>query len=190
MTNEQIIDNSKNPNMVEVHEDAQGNKWYCHTNVLEISPARGVSASKADRFVSLRITERNMKLMLDKAINAVNQKQDFVEMVGIVHELRKRLEMMCEENSLLDLAAIYYFLQDEDPRFPSQYHNDKKHKIWNEDELCRSFFLHMSLALTKQFSGIAEEDLLKFLMNTQVKEIAERIYQFIPRDSMMNSSTT
>jgi hypothetical protein len=177
------IDNSKDPNMVMVYEDGKGNKWFSHVNVLEISPARGVSASKADRFVSLRINEKNLIALLDKAIEGVNNatKPDFVGMASIVHEIRRRLAMACEETSLLDLSAIYYFLQDEDPRFPSHHHDNIKRKIWEDDELCRSFFLHMSLGLTKQFSNMSEEDLLKFLMNSQVKEMAERIYQFIPR---------
>lgn len=176
------IDNSKDKSLIEVYEDAKGNKWYSHENVLELSPARGVSASKADRFVSLRINEPNLLALLDKAIDGVNNpKPDFVQMASIVHEIRRRLAMMCEETSLLELSAIYYFLQDEDPRFPSLHHNKVKHKIWEEDEMCRSFFLHMSLALTKQFSNISEEDLLKFLMNSQAKEMAERIYQFIPK---------
>lgn len=175
------IDNSKNPEMVEVHTDAKGNKWYQHTNVLDLSPARGVAASKADRFVSLRITESNLLALLDKAIDGVNNaKPDFVQMAAIVHEIRRRIELMCEEKSLLELSSIYYFLQDEDPRFPSMHHNTLKRDIWEQDEMCRSFFLHMSLALTKQFSNISEEDLLKFLMNSQAKEMAERIYQFLP----------
>lgn len=176
------IDNSKDKSLVEVYTDSKGNKWYQHENVLDLSPARGVSASKADRFVSLRITEANLLALLDKAIDGVNDsKPNFVQMAAIVHEIRRRMELMCEETSLLELASIYYFLQDEDPRFPSLHHNKAKHEIWKEDDMCQSFFLHMSLALTKQFSTISEEDLLKFLMNSQAKEMAERIYQHISK---------
>ncbi len=180
---ENNIDNSKNRDMVEVYKDAKGNQWFSYVNVLEISPARGVSASKADRFVSLRITEGNLISLCDKAINGVNHpsKPDFVGMAAIVHEIRRRLAMVCEETSLLELSSIYYFLIDEDPRFPSHHHMKLKRELWEDDEICRSFFLHMSLGLTKQFSTMSEEDLLKFLMNSQVKELAERIYQFIPR---------
>jgi hypothetical protein len=174
------IDNSKDPNMVMVYEDGKGNKWFSHVNVLEISPARGVSASKADRFVSLRITEDNLKTLLDKAIDGVNKKQDFVQMASIVSEIRIRLELMSERTSLLDLAAIYYFLEDEDPVFPSNHHDKLKREIWKDDAQCASFFLHMSLALTKQFSTTSEEDLLKYLANLDVQEISDRIHRFIP----------
>lgn len=173
------IDNSKNQALELVFADKLGNKWYAHKNILEISPSRGVSAARADRFVGLRISEGNFKQLLDAAIDGINKEMNFVQATAILHELKHRAEFLCEENSLLDLAALYYFLQDEDPEFPSEHHNQKKIEIWAKDESCRGFFLHMGLALTKHFSDTVEEDLLKFM--EEAKVIAERIYRFIPR---------
>ena len=118
---------------------------------------------------------------MNKAIEGLNSNTpDITQAIAILFELKHRTEFLCEENSILDLSAIYYFLKDEDPNYPSEIHNRKKREIWQKDEVCRGFFLHMGLALTKQFSTIAEEDLLKFLKESLI--VAERIYQFIPRE--------
>ena len=176
-----MIDNSTNPNLKLVHTDFIGNKWYCLNNLLDISPSRGLSAARADRYASLKISEPELKALLNKAIEGLNSNApDIVQAIAILHELKFRTEFLCEENSILDLSAIYYFLEDENPDYPSEIHNQRKREIWAKDEVCRGFFLHMGLALTKQFSTIAEEDLLKFLKESLT--VAERIYQFIPRE--------
>ncbi len=176
-----MIDNSKNNALKLVHTDIMGNEWYCHENILDISPSRGLSAARADRYASLKISEPELKALLNKAIEGLNSNTpDITQAIAILFELKHRTEFLCEENSILDLSAIYYFLKDEDPNYPSEQHNRLKREIWSKDEVCRGFFLHMGLALTKQFSTIAEEDLLKFLKESLT--VAERIYQFIPRE--------
>lgn len=175
-----MIDNSKNTSLKKVYTDAMGNDWYCLNNILDLSPSRGLSAARADRYASLKISEPELKALLDKAIEGLNNTApDIVQAISILHELKYRTEFLCEENSILDLCAIYYFLNDENPDFPSEHHNNLKREIWAKDEQCRGFFLHMGLAITKSFSNIAEEDLLKFLQES--KKVAERIYRFIPQ---------
>lgn len=174
------VDNSKDITLQMIHTDQLGNKWYQQKNLLELSPSRGLSAARADRYVGLRISEGNMKELLKVAIEGVNgPNPNIVQAIAILHELHHRTEFMSEQNSILDLSAVYFFLEDENPDFPSEAHNEKKRDIWAKDEVCRDFFLHMGIGLTKQFSGTSEEDLLKFIRNTM--GIAERIYQFIPR---------
>jgi hypothetical protein len=178
---EKKIDNSQNISLKEVYSDALGNKWYCHNNILEISPARGLSAARADRYVGLKISEQNMSDLLNVAIDGINKDQNITQAIAILFELKHRQEFLCEENSILDLAGIYYFLQDENSDFPSEHHNQKKREIWSKDEICRGFFLHMGLALTTKFSNTPEEDLISFLKNLTTQEVADRIYKFIPR---------
>lgn len=173
------IDNSKNDTLKKVYSDALGNEWYCYNNILDISPSRGLSAARAERFASLKISEGNMKDLLKVAIDGINKDQDIVQAIAILNQLYYRCEFMVEENSVLDLSAIYYFLKDEDPEFPSEAHNRQKRDVWAKDEVCKGFFLHMGLGLTKNFSGIAEEDLLKFIRETT--HIMEQQYQYIVR---------
>lgn len=172
------IDNSKNQELIEVYEDQKKNKWYGLRNPLEISAVRGIAAERAERFVGLMISEKELKLALEAHSEAA-KKFDVVTCFAIIADLKHRLEFICEENSVLDLAGIYYYMQDENPAIPSEAIDEKKRKIWQEDSQCRAFFLHMGLALTKKFKDTPEEDLLKFM--NQTREIAERIYRYIPR---------
>lgn len=173
------VDNSTNEDLVKVFTDSMGNEWYSYKNILDIMPARGLSAARAERFASLKISEGNFVDIIDVAIDGINKDQNITQAIAILHELKIRSKFMVEENSVLDLAAIYYFLQDENPLFPSESHNIKKRDIWAKDEICKGFFLHMGLGLTKNFSGMPEEDLLTFIRKTV--DTAERIYQYIPR---------
>lgn len=174
------VDNSKDITLELVYKSKTGHEFYAHKNVLDLSPSRGVSAARADRFVGMKLSEGNLKDLVNVAIDGINKNQDLVGAVSILHLIKYRLEFLSEENSLLDLASIYYFLKDEDPEFTSEHHNTIKRDIWNKDDECRSFFLHIAIGLTKRFSDTPEEDLMKFL--NQTKEISERIYQFIPRN--------
>jgi hypothetical protein len=179
-TKASAIDNSQNSTLKEAFTDSLGNKWYCHLNILELSPSRGVAAARADRFVGLKISQNNMEALLDSAIDGINKPMpDLVNAIAVLHQLKRRTVFLTEESSLLDLAGIYYFLQDEDPRFISGYHDIKKRDIWEKDPACKGFFLHIALALTKQFSDTPEADLLSFLEKTQSQ--AQEIYDFIPR---------
>lgn len=183
------IDNSKNEALELVYTDITGNKWYALKNITDISPSRGVTAARADRFVSMRLSEGNLKELIKKALEGINTNTpDLAQMVAIVHEINFRLNFLSEENSLLDLAAVYYFLKDEDPNVPSEHHNKIKLDIWQKDEKCKGFFLHMGIALTKNFSDTSENDLILFM--EKAAEKAQRIYQFIPRPSMSNLSPT
>lgn len=181
MSKKAHIKNSENEALECSYTDQLGNKWYSHVNLLDISPARGIAAARADRYVGMRISQKNLFDLLGVAIDGINKKQDHVQATAIIHEIKHREEFLCEENSILDLAGIYYFLEDEDPDFPSERHAELKKEIWGKDELCRGFFLHMGLSITKQFSGTPEEDLVRFLMNPITKEIHERMYNWIPR---------
>lgn len=183
------IDNSTNPALEHVYTDITGNKWYALKNIMDISASRGVTAARADRYVGMRLSQDNLKALLKKALDGVNSNTpDIAGAIAILHEINFRQQFLCEENSLLDLAAVYYFLKDEDPELPSEYHNQKKVAIWDKDARCRGFFLHMGIALTKHFSDTSEKDLILFM--EQAKETAQRIFQFIPRPTMPNSNLT
>lgn len=176
----QKIDNSKNNNLKEVYTDHKGNKWYGYINPLEISAIRGIAAQRADRYVALMISEKELTLLIEEQEKAAKA-MDVVRVYAIIYEIKTRLKMLCEENSLLDLAGIYYFLKDEDPDMPSPSHDEKKRLIWEADPACRAFFLLKGIEHTEKLKNIPPADSLKFL--EKAKGIAEKIYTFIPRPS-------
>lgn len=188
------IDNSTDVRLNRVYTDKAGNHWYCNINPLNISAVRGLSAEKAKRFAGMKLDEHNLRRLLKEA-NTAGSLGDFMKMASIYQEISYRLEFVIEEQSVLDLVFMYYFLQDEDPDEASDYHNATKRALLMEDTAARSFFLRIGVAIMSRSSGIPEEDLLGYLAKT--KEEADRIYRFISRQSpsdLMNaykaSSTT
>ena len=173
-----VIDNSKNTQLNLVYTDSEKNKWYSHINPLEISPIRGLSAEKAKRFMEMKITEKSLKALILEIKVAAGQ-NDIVKAFSIIEEINHRLNFITEEDSILDLVLIYYFLEDENPNVPSEYHNDKKRKILIKDPKARGFFLQIGISLMKQFSSIPEENLNEYLIKT--KDLADRIYRYISR---------
>lgn len=179
-----MIDNSKNELLKLAYEDGDI-KFYCHHNPLEISPIRGVAAERASRFVNMMITEKNLRDLI-KEIKTEAGKGDLVKAFSIVQEIEYRLDFICEENSVLELACIYYMLQDENPETFNSAFTEKKMKIFNENEKAKNFFLLIGLSLTEQFSKLPEEDLstslqkkMEYLKEMQI--YAERIFRYIPR---------
>lgn len=173
-----MIVSSKNPNTHLVYESlTKGTKIYALKDLSTISAHRGNHAEKMKRFASMAITETELKRLLDKAISSVNEKQDLVQAMAIMHEIRFRTEMICEENSLLELAYTYLMIEGEDDEMiNSEYLKKKKDLVEAEIDL-KGFFLRWALALVNNFSQKPDVDLLSYLEET--KSQAERILKFI-----------
>lgn len=160
-----------------VFTSAKGTKIYALTDVLEISAFRGLAAEKAKRFAQMNVSEKELKELIGAYKKAVSVDQDFVKANSIIQEIEYRLEFICEENSLLDLAFIYFFLEGEDVEMPSDAFNKRKSEHAKLEFDLRSFFLRSALALTNKFSNSPEKDLLNYL--EEIKVISERIYRYI-----------
>lgn len=185
-----MIKNSKNPKLDLVYTDSKDRKWYGLKNPLaDLSPARGIAGSRAERYLGLMINETEFGLALDAHRQAAKD-GDLVKCFGIINDLDHRRKFITEETSVLDLACIYFFLEDEPTEDYSELHAEKKRAIWQEDKKCKDFFLRMGFALTKKFQPTTDEDLLKFM--DQTRTVAEKIYQHIktPIQRSNNSKTT
>jgi len=180
-----VIDNSKNPNLTVVYTSkATGERIYGYIDPLAISTPRGLAAEKAKRFVDMKITERSLKGLI-KEIKKEAGSGDIVKAFAWVQEIEFRLEMITEESSLLDLACIYFMLENEDPDAPSDAMNKKKHEIFSKDKEAKGFFLAIALSIVKRFSDKPEDDMLSYLEDSQV--IAERLRRILPEEHLINS---
>lgn len=175
-----MTDNSKNPKLQLIYTDSFKNNWYSYVNPFDIDAIRGIAAERAERYRTLMISEDEMKLCLDAAVEAAKE-NDPMKVYSIIYDLRHRTQFISEENSLLDLAGIYSFLEDEDPTEIMDSYRLKKQKIWQDDVMCRGFFLRMAIRLTEQLQNTPEVDLLDFMEKTRM--VADRIYRHIPKPS-------
>lgn len=184
------LSNENNPKLKLFYTDKKGNKWFGLVNPLnDLVPARGIAGSRAERYVGLMISEKELELALDEQIKAFNA-MDIVKAASIAQDLKHRRKFLVEEKSTLDLAGIYFFLNDEDITTYSEIEAEKKRVIWEDDAECRGFFLHMGFNLTKKFRDMSEKDLLEFM--EQARPIADRLLQHIPTaiQRLNNTSTT
>lgn len=158
--------NAKNDLVQVVFESLKGTKIYAHKNLTEISAFRGVTAEKNKRFASLCLTEEELLMLLDEQLTAFN-KQDFAKAAAIGHELKFRASMICEENSLLELAYIYLMIEGEDLEKPTQEYNKKKTALMEVEHDLKRFFLQRALELVNYFSAKQGTDLLSYLEETK-----------------------
>lgn len=151
-------------------------KVYAHKDYTQISAFRGVGAEKAKRFANLCITEEELTKLIDSALDGVNKDRDFAKAIAILHELKFRVSMICEENSLLDLAYIYLMIEGEDLEKPTQEYNKKKAELVEEEPDLKSFFLQKALSLVDTSSLKQGADLPSYL--EEVKKFTIKFQRF------------
>lgn len=179
------VNNEFNDKLTEVFKTKSGIKFFGFLDPLGIPAIRGVAAEKAKRFLDMNITERSMKDLI-RVCKAEAGAGDIVRAFSVIQEIEYRLNFICEESSILDLACIYFMLQDEDPEVPSEAKNREKHKIFEEDPQTRAFFLRIGIALVKKFSEKREEDLIGYLEENQ--KMSDRIRRYILEESSITST--
>src|SRR5690606_41243114 len=105
-------------------------------------------------------------------------RSDLAGAIACLHEINWRLETICEENSLLELAYIYCMLEGEDDEQPTQEWQKKKSELVKSEVDLKAFFLRMALDLVNNFSAKPGVDLLTYL--EKVKEVLEpRMSRFL-----------
>lgn len=173
------INNSENPNLVIAYENADKSiVFYSQKNPLQVSALRGIAAEQAKRFASMCLTKETSLELIKEIKRSINLEQDFVKGFALIQEMQFRLEMICEEDSILELVKLYYFLPDEDPDVPNDSQNKIKSKIIKENPDVKAFFLQIGIILLDKFAMKSDADVLLYLDRTRA--IAERIKNYLP----------
>jgi hypothetical protein len=176
--------NARDPRMEVAYKSKNGIKFYTFRNPEEFPAMRGLAAERAKRFAAMNLTEQELRGLLDACIEAANR-NDLVKAFAIIHEVKYRLDFICEENSLLDLACLYYVLEDEDPDNPDADSNAKKLAYMRGDAEARAFFLHMAFSIMNRYGKRRSEELLGYISETQ--HLAQRAHRFLPQTQTVSS---
>jgi hypothetical protein len=180
------INLAENPKFKFIYEDKFKNKWYTYVNPADIDAVRGIRAIRAERYISMKVSEKELELALEAQRKAAKD-GDWLQVGAITFDLLTRIKMITEENSLLDLASIYCLLEDENPSMCMDSVFEKKQKIYHEDLETRSFFLRIAISLSKSLENMPESDILTFL--EQTRPIAERLNRHIENPNERYSSS-
>lgn len=174
---------SKNQAVKEVFKTKEGIKFYALLDPLTVSAERGVAAEESRRYAELCLSKKEMKALIQEYKKGVNN-QDIVYSHSIIQEMEFRLNYIVEENSLFDLACLYFFIEGEDIKTPTEAFNNKKRELFKADADVRAFFLPIALDLMNKFSESQEKDLIIYL--EEMKNQVKRINRYISADIWKN----
>lgn len=162
-----------------VFTSLKGTKIFCLKDITQISARRGVSAEKAKRFAAMCLTESELKHLVDLAISGINSRTpDLTQAISILKEIQFRVNMICEENSLLELAYIYLMIDGEDIENPTEEFIKKKAELVEEEPELKGFFLQKALQLVGTLSTKPGTDLLNYLEET--RSLMLKLGKFLP----------
>jgi len=82
-------------------------------------------------------------------------------------ELRRRFELLAEEDTLLKLASVYFVMNDEDPQHYLPSEQQKKYNAWDIDREAKDFFLCRGAEITRFFGTTSDKDILMYLRKHQ-----------------------
>lgn len=159
--------------IIHVHTDRFGNKWYTWQNPIQITPERALLAELAASQLDMNVTRDSMKKWVERMRQHGN-KGDITKLFGELEVLSDRLDWVCEEKCLEELSLVYIILEGENFRAPSQKDTDRKKKIFKEDAETRSFFLRCAWKNTKIYSHISELDILPYLAQKRKESQARK----------------
>ncbi len=170
--------------LVTIYKDKFGNEWHEFENNLNLPATRAIAAEIATKHTEFNITPALFKEMFAMIKTHAN-KGEIVEAFHLIEEIEIRTQMIGEEQTLLDLACCYYLLNDEDPNSSGQQHRIKKLEILDKDQAARAFFLTRCFEVTKDYSNISKEDILKYLK--EQRPTADRLELLISKKKSRNT---
>lgn len=154
--------------IIHVHTDKFGNKWYTWKNVLNLPPERGIMAELATTQLDMNITRDALQQFIARMLNNCNTGH-FTKVVSDLEVIADRLTWVAEEKTLEELALVYLIIEGENYRAPSQKDTQLKRKVFAEDEESRSFFLRLAWRNTKLYSVISDSDILLYLAQKKME---------------------
>lgn len=146
---------------VEVYRDQAGHVYYGFEDPLKMPAARAIEAELAAEWANLNVTRDDLRAFL-ASMREHGQKGDIVGLFQVLANLQDRVEWACEGRSLLELAKVYYLVDDEPIERTTERHNEIKARAWASDNAAKGFFLREAFVLTRGFSEFSASDILAY----------------------------
>lgn len=173
-----INPNEQDPNLELAYTDKAGNKYFGFVDP-EIAPkVRTTYCERAARYAEMYISETNFKKAAVSMREAYN-KGDFAKLGSIVEEIEFSSHFLGEEESLLEIAAGFFIMNNEDPYEIHQKIVSQKIDIWSTDGKAKDFFLRKGMKLTTSYSQKSPEDVLSFFDTPQYQKRKARLNRLI-----------
>lgn len=171
----------------EIYTSEDGSKWFEFENPMNTPAKRAIAAEVATRFADMNLTKPVFKKLIQRMKEEAN-KGDIVSLFGILSEIEFRLDFVGEEQTLLELASVYFLIEGEPADDLSEEWTNKKKNILKNDSDARSFFLSRAYLFTTKFSELSGKDFEKYLKENRTN--AERINRFLSALTSADTLTT
>lgn len=133
-----------------VYTDKSGNKYFTFKEPGNIPHGRWLDAQVYQRWVEFCLTEDKWITMLEEMRKALNQKApDLTRMGALIEVAMAANEVYCEKETMLNLATVYFTMNDEDPESFLDYWQKAKREAWAKDAGAERFFLQQSVQYTQ-----------------------------------------
>lgn len=164
--------------------DKFGNGWHEYQNPMTMPARRAIAAEIATRFAEMNLT-KDALLKLMAAMKKKANEGNIVDVFHLLGEIEFRLNFIGEEKTLMELAACYYVLDNEDETQFDEAFRAKKIEIMTQDEETQGFFLEKAFQHTKQFSDISGTGISDYLK--QMEPNTERLNQILQTLKLENT---
>lgn len=145
-----------------VYTDTEGNQWFAFEDPMRMPGDRALAALVNIRRADLNYTVEDEREWLEAALTSHNLGQH-ADVGYYLAVKRDRLTWTVEERTMLDVACVYFLLNDEPQGTMPAEHQERKRAIWAKDEACRAFFLREAYWLTRGFSELSLSDIPNYL---------------------------
>lgn len=160
--------------MEHVYTSRNGTKVYQYKNVLNLPPKRAIKAELQMKLSTLCLTAK----MFDEytaAMKAACNKNDLQRVGYLIGRMEERRTLPAEENTLAALSDTLLLLEGENPKATSEFWMKKKRKLWEEDDDCYAFFLHVALTCTRDIKEQSPEETLRSLRFQAEQHLLHRL---------------
>lgn len=164
--------------------DATGHAWYAFDDPLKMPAARAIEAELAAEWSNLNITPDDFDAFCNEMRDHGN-KGNIVSLFSALDRMQERRKWACEGKTLLELAKVYFMVDDEPLEMSTEKHNAIKEQVWKEDGVTRAFFLRRAFVLTRGFSEFSEKDILTYLSAQETVHLKK----FGPKQNGTGAST-
>jgi hypothetical protein len=172
--------------MTKIYTDKNGVSWYEYNNPLTIPAKRAISAEVATRFADMNLTRHQMIRLIQEMKRNANEGK-IVDLFHLLAEVEFRINYLGEEETLLELATIYFVIDGEDETGMDEMSKKKKRDLLKSDEEALSFFLERAWKLTTKFSESSEYAIAEYLKINQVniEKLNHSIHKLKSTDILM-----
>lgn len=177
LAGKRITSRNKDSRLMWLYGGEDGTQYYCYENPANMSVGRALQAEKATKYAEMAITKAELLRLFGMAKNMAEDGQ-LVNTFAILKEIENRMEFAAEEETLFQLAGVYFLAENETAEYDAKFVAEKIER-WKKSPKDSDFFLQNAWQLTLNIQHTYITDIIPYL--TAAKELKERNLTQFPK---------